>query len=324
MILKGRLRTLPWLLLGALLALAITWPILSLGAPAPSHEGGWRAIGPEGGYIRALGVSPAFAIDHTLFAGTSSPAGTCCQSGGGFRSTDGGDSWQQFSQVLTETSVLALGLSPAFASDGTIFASTRAGVFRSIDRGNTWQQLTSTSAGFLGLSPAFATDDTLFMGASGGVVRSTDRGDTWQQVNQGLTHTHVRALEVSPAYATDDTLFAGTVGGVFRSTDRGDTWQEVNQELTDINILALGVSPAFDTDGTLFAGTWGSGVFRGGAFPIEAIPGDANGDGVVDVADLRGVAAALGTSNAADLNGDGLVDIWDLALVGISFGRGDP
>ena len=57
-----------------------------------------------------------------------------------------------------------------------------------------------------------------------------------------------------------------------------------------------------------------------GAF--EANPGDANGDGVVNVADLRIVAAALGTTHPrADLNNDGIVDIRDLAIVAINLGR---
>ena len=56
---------------------------------------------------------------------------------------------------------------------------------------------------------------------------------------------------------------------------------------------------------------------------VEPSPGDANGDGMVNVADLRIVAAALGTSDSiADLNRDGLVDIRDLVLVAVNFGRG--
>ena len=65
----------------------------------------------------------------------------------------------------------------------------------------------------------------------------------------------------------------------------------------------------------------GTLVVESGA--VESSPGDANGDGVVNVADLRTVAAALGTSDStADLNGDGLVDIRDLVLVGMNFGLG--
>ena len=59
-----------------------------------------------------------------------------------------------------------------------------------------------------------------------------------------------------------------------------------------------------------------------GAF--EFVPGDGNGDFVVDVADLRFIIENWGlpTDARADLNGDGLVDIWDLVLVGINAGRG--
>ena len=62
---------------------------------------------------------------------------------------------------------------------------------------------------------------------------------------------------------------------------------------------------------------WGAGlaiVRFGHAQPPLA--GDANGDGVVNIADLRLVTAALGTSNSAgDLNWDGVVNIFDLVLV---------
>lgn len=54
------------------------------------------------------------------------------------------------------------------------------------------------------------------------------------------------------------------------------------------------------------------------------VPGDVNGDGVVDTADLRTASAALGTADSsADLNGDRIVDIGDLTLVGIDFGRNE-
>ncbi len=55
------------------------------------------------------------------------------------------------------------------------------------------------------------------------------------------------------------------------------------------------------------------------------VPGDANGDGQVDVQDLTLVAAHFNTSPPgdarADLNGDGVVNIFDLALVGLHYGR---
>ena len=61
-----------------------------------------------------------------------------------------------------------------------------------------------------------------------------------------------------------------------------------------------------------------------GAFEFR-VPADANGDGVVNTADLRAVAAAIGgQAVGADVNWDGVVDILDLALVALNLGRGGP
>ena len=56
------------------------------------------------------------------------------------------------------------------------------------------------------------------------------------------------------------------------------------------------------------------------------IPGDTNGDGVVNVTDLLAVIAAWGPCPAppatcpADLNGDGLVNVADLLIVITNWG----
>lgn len=59
-----------------------------------------------------------------------------------------------------------------------------------------------------------------------------------------------------------------------------------------------------------------------------ALPGDVNGDGVVNGADLALVMASFnkrtgdaGFNLAADTNRDGIVDIYDLVIVGLNFGR---
>lgn len=58
------------------------------------------------------------------------------------------------------------------------------------------------------------------------------------------------------------------------------------------------------------------------------VPGDANGDGYVSIADLQSVVAAWGTSQTggspyvqADLNADGYVNIGDLQLLVANWGR---
>ncbi len=131
--------------------------------------------------------------------------------------------WTAANNGLYSGSVYAVALSPAYATDRTLFAGTNGS----------------------------------------GVFRSADGGATWQAVNQGLTATDVRAVALSPAYATDRTLYAGTEGGVFRSRDGGATWQAVNNGLANTYVEAVALSSAYATDRTVYAGTSGGGVFRG-------------------------------------------------------------
>ena len=239
----------------------------------------------------ALGVSPTYASDHTLFAG--------CDMVGVFRSTDGGNFWVQATAGIGRTTIRAFGISPGYSGDGTHFFVTRgSGAFRSQDRGDTWTEvnsgLSSTSLHAIALSPDFPQDRTLFVGSSGGwVYRSSDAGDHWEDASTGLPSKQVRALAISPGFSSDQTLWAGTMaypeqtGGVYCSTDAGDTWVRRSEGITDTNIVALAVSPGWPTDRTLFAATMDGGVFRsvdGGDHWAWSTYGDGPSYGVQDMA----------------------------------------
>jgi hypothetical protein len=62
-----------------------------------------------------------------------------------------------------------------------------------------------------------------------------------------------------------------------------------------------------------------------GAVTIVQMPGDANGDGMVDVGDLGILAANYGGSGnwaQGDFNGDGLIDVGDLGILAANYGTG--
>jgi len=182
--------------------------------------------------------------------------------------------------------VAGLAASPDFVRDGTFFAATMAGLYRSWDGGETWDRV---DEGFTGLflvavavSPAFARDNVVLAASlEGSVFRSADGGHTWVSGDFRGRQVNISTLEISPDFLEDGVAFAGTMGdGVFRSGDRGATWEAWNFGLLDLDVLDLAISPAFGQDETIFAATT-TGVFRsqnGGrawreaAFPPEAAP----------------------------------------------------
>jgi hypothetical protein len=64
-------------------------------------------------WVHALALSPGYAADQTLFAGTE---------GGVFKSTDGGDSWLAMNAGLGNLYIFYLALTPTFPR--TLFAGT--------------------------------------------------------------------------------------------------------------------------------------------------------------------------------------------------------
>jgi photosystem II stability/assembly factor-like uncharacterized protein len=201
--------------------------------------------GPYGGGDPSIAVQSLIVseIGH-IFAATNT--------GGVFRSTDGGENW-----FATSLSIDVFSL--ALNSNGTIFAGTENGIYFSIDQGENW------TSGSIGLtdpniySLAINSNDFIFAGTrDSGMFRSTNDGASWIKINNGFTtSTNVLALAISLSNA----LLAGTGGGgVFRSTNDGESWTTVNTGLPPGGSRAVRAITV-DSSGNIFAGTF-AGVFR--------------------------------------------------------------
>jgi len=213
---KGMWRVAP------LLAVLVTMTIGVTRAPTPyaraaaasgarAMAAGWTSASPFGDDATAVAVSPAYASDHTAFFGsaTNPNAGQPYESATAalLRSTDGGATWQVAWSRQTpadgssvHAQIVQIVVSPAFATDRTVFA--------------VWSE-----------------------GTDGGIVRSTDGGQTFQEADAGLPLSDIRngaearGVSISPQYGVDKTiaatLDAGSSSQSYLSTDGGATWNAV-------------------------------------------------------------------------------------------------
>ncbi len=218
------------------------------------------------GIIGSILVSPAYAIDHTVFV---------VGNNGVYRSTNGGLDWTRLYVSLSP--VWSGAFSPTYFTDHTLFLGSDDGVFKSTDGGATWTQanigLTSLTVQCLVCSPDYIADQTLFAGTLwGGLFKSTDGGQSWAAMNSGLTGQAIVSIAISPSFGSDHTVFVATDadvsvagasqgGRLFKSDSGGEAWTEVSPGFS-FRATEIAISPVFSADHTLFFGTWNSGAFK--------------------------------------------------------------
>ena len=172
---------------------------------------------------------PEFDQDRTLFIGGEGSQAV-------WRSVDGGWTWKSSYPVIAGP-VVDIAVSPAFAADGTVFAVTSTAIYRSTDRGATWQGFTRPSsasqAAEMILSTRYAADDTVVLRLNDGTLwRTRDAGATWTRAdeNLGAGGNTVTDLDVAAVGSNSVALLAATASSLVVSYDFGDTWSTLSSK----------------------------------------------------------------------------------------------
>ena len=199
----------------------------------------------------------------------------------------------------------------------------------------------SPTAGIQAVSLRAGTADAV--NDSGVVVGST--GEHWHVPAAAFVSTYVTTPTASTYVATIlPTLGNGTTdgaygisntglvvgesaGNAFLATQTGGAWgtTDLNSLVNPASGWTLQVAEAISNNGDYIAGI---GTVNGQTHGFEleqAIGGDANLDGTVDVNDLTIVLSNFGQSSmtwtTGDFNGDGRVDVNDLTILLSNFGQ---
>ena len=201
-----------------------------------------RGPGNVPGRTRGLLVDPDDATNKTWFAGSAS--------GGIWKTTNAGAGWQWLTPSIPNLATTSLAM--AESNHNTIYAGTGegfgnldgvagSGIFKSIDRGASWNLLPNSpplgDINHLAIDPS--NENNVLAAANSGIYHSTDGGSNWTKVYTGP----VQDLRATPGNFS--ILYGGHNSvGVIKSTDGGITWNLSNKGMSPRGRVEIAVSPA--------------------------------------------------------------------------------
>ena len=209
---------------------------------------------------------------------------------GVYKSTDGGSTWLKKSRGLGAPENMQVWLIERY-HDGTLYAvvtsarqgsdfpTVGTGLYRSTDGADSWEHISKNLP--LGWPTGFAVDprdpNVIYLAAAsgwrnqtGGLYKTADGGRSWRAIfdkqspyylGRGLESFFVRLHPRNP----DIVYYSTGTQGLMLSRDGGEHWEFFDQLPFD-NIHRVTFDP--DDEGVIYVTTFGSGVWRGPAFPI--------------------------------------------------------
>ena len=253
----------------------------------------WVPVGPPGGDVRSMAADPRDS--RRLYLGTANgllyrsddagarwrrmtpgfpkrgvslddivvdPRGTVLvgywevggSSGGIAQSLDGGKTFTILPGIEGQ-SVRGLAIAPS--NPDMIVAGTIAGVFRSLDRGRTWDRLTPIghpdlrNVGSVAVDPADPA--IIYAGTWHLPWKTTDGGRTWTNIKTGMIDdSDVMTLTID-RWNTKN-VFATACSGIYRSSDAAARWSKV-RGIPSSSRRTRAFSQSPDNQKLLFAGT---------------------------------------------------------------------
>jgi photosystem II stability/assembly factor-like uncharacterized protein len=205
-----------------------------------------------------------------------------------YRSTDGGDTWEELTEGLPEGNMAKIGLAISPQKPDVLYAAIeldrRTGkVFRSSNRGSSWEEQSETVSG--GTGPHYYQElyasphefDKIYL-ADVRVQISEDGGKTFNVMTEVAKHSDNHSINFRPD--DEDYLLVGTDGGLYETFDGTENWRYIaNLPTTQFYKLALDDAEPFYN---VFGGTQDNNT-QGGPSRTDHRNGIRNADWFVVV-----------------------------------------
>lgn len=176
-----------------------------------STDGGdsWQSIG-----LQNVGNISKVIVDrfdnNRIFVGAMGRVYKKDFNRGLYRTTDGGDTWQQVLFISDKTGVVDMAVHPT--NNNILYAAT-------------WEKERTP-------------ENRVYGGATSGIYRTTDGGDTWVELVVGLPFDPAKKgrIGIDISRSNPEVLYAsyadaeGNLHAVYRTNNGGDTWIEVNSD----------------------------------------------------------------------------------------------
>jgi photosystem II stability/assembly factor-like uncharacterized protein len=230
----------------------------------------WRSVGPAGAGGRVVDVEVVGEFPYHIFVATAS--------GGLWRSTNNGVTWEPIFDDQTSVSIGAIAVHPGNPDIiwvGTGEANARNsvswgdGVYKSTDGGKSWKNMGLRDTHHIGrviLDPR--APDTVYVAALGhiwganeerGLYKTTDGGESWEKsleidADTGVIDVAMDPFDSGTLYAAayevrrdgfsggDPRKMTGPGSGLYKSADAGRSWKKLAEGLPEGDLGRIGLT----------------------------------------------------------------------------------